>query len=197
MFASLVLALSLVPGVPAADQVVCPRSHGAPVAALSDESLTKGLDAWWNGLELTVATVTQATDAMRYGALRGAWFQGHSGGSGNGERAVYDPQRGLFLACVHYDTALGIVVSRMAASAVPREVPRERVSFASARGIGIGSSAARVRAIYGQAPLVRVGAKTFLAYKKPTTVGRATYWTLTFFWIVDGRVAGIDRSSGV
>jgi hypothetical protein len=199
MLGSLVLAagFGLLPGIPAADQVVCPPSHrGAPPIPAQ----WFAPDPPYGTLPDAKPTTTGVTDGLNV-ALPGAqWFQEYVGGASNGVYALYDMTTGTYLQCGYEDTAHFFGAWHVPISWVPRAVPALAASIHvhTARGIAFGATPEQVEAIYGRSTLQPGGDGSYLVFEKH---GKDRYGndfvTRTTFYFADGKLVGIERLAGV
>lgn len=140
---------------------------------------------------------TAAGDTVSYPGNRSVWFQGHTGGAGNGEYAQFDARANLLARCMHFDTGEGIQVER--AAAAPPYIPRAVLAFATGRGLRIGSPLAAVERVYGKAHPQKTRAGTAYAYESRTPMAHSSlpFVVSTVFFVRHGRVAAIVRIEGL
>lgn len=200
MFAmiSLLALIAGYKGVPAADTIVCPGPDSGPVSTVSGQQAPS--PGWPDWSQLPKAP-TSLSDAMVYGVPGASWFASHAGGARAGEELAYDVTHQLMLSCARYDTAMGMTIWSLSPNSVPAFIPRVHLGavFATAAGVRIGSTPARVRAIYGPAPLQRLGSNTtVLVYEKQDAKsGNLHYVVDTTFFFKNAKLVGIYRLAGI
>lgn len=145
---------------------------------------------------LTAFQHTGARDRIEYPGNRRVWFQAHTGGAGNGEYAQYDAASHVLARCAHYDTAQAVIISQ--AAAAPPPVPRGAMTFASRRGLHIGSSAADVQRVYGKTKARQTDAGAAYAYERaiPVRGSSLPFVKRTIFFVRNNRVVAIVRLEG-
>ena len=173
----------------------CTRTPAAVVSKVPDERV---------GAALRGIPTFRAPDSyidVRYGVQypgsRTVWFQGHSGGAGNGEYAEFDPKRHVLARCEHFDTAQSIEI--VPAASVPSFIPRGSLTFEPARALRIGSTLADVERIYGRVRPRHTAQGDVYAYERkiPLPQSSLPYVVNTSFVVRNGRVVSIIRFQGI
>ena len=182
------------PSVPAADKIVCPGRDGA-ATTIADARLKHLHPAWAVSLHWQ-STPTQFSDGVAYPAAGATWFPSHAGGSANGENVGYDAGGGMLLSCARFDTAMSFTAWLAPQSEVPAYVPRVHpaVPFATASGIGMGSTPQQIRALYGNAPLQPAGSGLQVLQYQKNDGGK--YGATTTFVFKNGKLTGFYRIAG-
>jgi hypothetical protein len=206
MVASLMLAATMArswfPGVAYADLVTCPGNHHMkppPLYSFMPPYLPdpRKLDAVKNAK----ATITTVSDLITYPDTGAAWFQSYAGGGGAGTFAVYDTVDGVYATCSYEDTAHELQYFRVPSREIPTKIPRRElhVNVRTERGIRLGDTLAAVEAVYGPPHLIHLTRLYWIAsYTKiGPQEGSLHFVTNTTFFFRDGRLAGIDRVSGI
>ncbi len=184
------------------DAVQCRYSRHQDIATTSNEAV----DAWLDKVASrdfrlpTSKTTVHDSFALDFTADKN--YVGHSG-RGGGSRIVYDSKNRLLALCQVYDTAKGIFLL----SHVPQPpfaIPHgDLTTIATQHGIGLHSSIAAVRAVYGHAPILQLAEGHYgVAYERfdrtvPQTQApptQAPFGVYTWFEIANGHVVAIERT---
>ncbi len=186
------------------DAVQCPYSRHKDIAATSNEAVDAWLDKVASRDFRLPTSETTVHDSFALDFTGGTNYVGHSGGGG-GSRIVYDSKHGLLALCQVYDTAKGIFLLSHVPEP-PFAVPHgDLTTIATQHGIGLHSSIAAVRAVYGPAPIVQLAKGHYgLAYERfDRTVSRTQapptptpFSVYTWFDIANGHVVAIERTTG-
>ena len=212
MIFSIAIAAALVMATPATptpeylvDRIVCPRTKGGPDTNPSAETVWR----WEQTLPYdndyynkAPNTPTRAVDPIVGSFERLAVIHGNSGGGG-GIIAFVDPQKRAYAYCSQGDAVNSIGVYEDVR--VPFTMPHARASAIHFRsGLGLGSSLAAVRHVYGPARLQPLKNSLAVLIYSRETGHRATrdnpinsiHAENTMFWFRNGRVVGFYRITG-
>jgi hypothetical protein len=188
------------------DAVSCGYSKHSNAASVSNEVARKWLDSVVSTKWRLPMEPTSTRDPLRVDLSASKNYVGHFGGGG-GSRMVYDEPHHILAVCQVYDTASAVFVfSNVSAPPAALGVPHRDLSHVSTlRGIRLGDTVDKVRRIYGPAPIMTFSeGHSGVGYQRSDSAvdgpkSPPTYTPFgveTWFEIVNGRVASLERLTG-